>query len=70
MLAQFLDWDAPSSAKADQLWQCVEAAWTAVPQGYIQSIFDSMPRLGYINYFQSARSNFFLKGLSIIISHH
>ncbi|GFX91792.1 transposable element Tcb1 transposase [Trichonephila clavipes] len=31
-------------ATADQLWQYVEAAWTAVPQGYIPKLFDSMLR--------------------------
>ncbi|GFX71824.1 hypothetical protein TNCV_2010611 [Trichonephila clavipes] len=28
----------------DQLWQCVEASWSAVPQEHIQSLFESMPR--------------------------
>ncbi|GFW49217.1 transposable element Tcb1 transposase [Trichonephila clavipes] len=28
----------------DQLWQRVEAAWSAVPQEHIQSLFESMPR--------------------------
>ncbi|GFX76535.1 transposable element Tcb1 transposase [Trichonephila clavipes] len=27
----------------DQLWQRVEAAWSAVPQELIQNIFESMP---------------------------
>ncbi|GFX74334.1 hypothetical protein TNCV_3452821 [Trichonephila clavipes] len=27
----------------DQLWQNAEAAWTAVPDRYIQSLFVSMP---------------------------
>ncbi|GFS61723.1 hypothetical protein TNCV_2169501 [Trichonephila clavipes] len=36
--------DTPPAATSDQLWQYVEAARTAVPQGYIQSLFDSMPR--------------------------
>lgn len=44
MLAQRLARDTPPAATPDQLWQYVEAAWTAVPQGYIQSLFDSMPR--------------------------
>ncbi|GFY04498.1 transposable element Tcb1 transposase [Trichonephila clavipes] len=32
------------AATPDQLWQRVEAAWTAVPQEHIQSLFESMPR--------------------------
>ncbi|GFY06272.1 sodium-dependent multivitamin transporter [Trichonephila clavipes] len=32
------------AATPDQLWQRVEAAWSAVPQKYIQSLFESMPR--------------------------
>jgi len=32
------------AATADQLWQRVEAAWSAVPQELIQSLFESMPR--------------------------
>ncbi|GFY23603.1 transposable element Tcb1 transposase [Trichonephila clavipes] len=28
----------------DQLWQLVEAAWSAVPQEHIQSLFESMLR--------------------------
>ncbi|GFX06160.1 transposable element Tcb1 transposase [Trichonephila clavipes] len=35
MLAQRLVRDASSTAAPDQLWQYVEAAWTAVLQGYI-----------------------------------
>ncbi|GFV59251.1 transposable element Tcb1 transposase [Trichonephila clavipes] len=44
MLAQRLARNTPLAATPDQLWQYVEASWTAVPQGYIQSLFDSMPR--------------------------
>ncbi|GFU86033.1 hypothetical protein TNCV_3070351 [Trichonephila clavipes] len=29
---------------SNQLWQYVETAWTVIPQGYIQSLFDSMTR--------------------------
>ncbi|GFW64080.1 transposable element Tcb1 transposase [Trichonephila clavipes] len=32
------------AATPDQLWQREEAAWSAVPQEHIQSIFESMPR--------------------------
>ncbi|GFU19509.1 hypothetical protein TNCV_4371781 [Trichonephila clavipes] len=32
------------AATADQLWQRVEAACSAVPQELIQSLFESMPR--------------------------
>ncbi|GFW20438.1 hypothetical protein TNCV_4547051 [Trichonephila clavipes] len=35
MLAQRLFWNKPPAATPDQLWQYVEAPWTAVPQGYI-----------------------------------
>ncbi|UYV69994.1 hypothetical protein LAZ67_7001413 [Cordylochernes scorpioides] len=35
---------ASSAATADQLWQRVEAAWSAVPQEHIQSFIESMPR--------------------------
>ncbi|GFU13945.1 transposable element Tcb1 transposase [Trichonephila clavipes] len=34
----------PPAATADELWQRVEAAWSAVPQEHIQSLFESMPR--------------------------
>lgn len=44
MLAQRFARDAPPAATPNQLWQYVEAACTAVPQGYIQSLFDSIPR--------------------------
>ncbi|GFS66290.1 transposable element Tcb1 transposase [Trichonephila clavipes] len=40
MLAQQL---APAGTP-DLLWRYVEAAWTAVPQEYIQRLFTSMPR--------------------------
>ncbi|GFX08118.1 transposable element Tcb1 transposase [Trichonephila clavipes] len=59
MLAQQLAWDTLSAVTPDQLCQYVEAAWTAEPQGYIQSLFDSTPRRvavvvannrGYSNY--------------------
>ncbi|GFW69980.1 transposable element Tcb1 transposase [Trichonephila clavipes] len=33
-----------AAATPDQLWQRVEAAWSAVPQEHIQSLFESMPR--------------------------
>ncbi|UYV60256.1 hypothetical protein LAZ67_1000569 [Cordylochernes scorpioides] len=32
------------AATPDQLWQHVEAAWSAVPQEHIQNIFELMPR--------------------------
>ncbi|GFV54828.1 transposable element Tcb1 transposase [Trichonephila clavipes] len=34
----------PPAATADQLWQRVESAWSAVPQERIQSLFESIPR--------------------------
>ncbi|GFW21131.1 transposable element Tcb1 transposase [Trichonephila clavipes] len=36
----------PLAATPDLLWQRVEAAWSAAPQGHIQSLFESMPRRG------------------------
>ncbi|GFX01224.1 hypothetical protein TNCV_4581901 [Trichonephila clavipes] len=39
-----IDSDYTPAATPDQLWQRVEAAWSAVPQEHIQSLFESMPR--------------------------
>ena len=44
MIAERLARDTPPSATTDQLWQYVEAAWNAIPQQHIQSLFDSMLR--------------------------
>ncbi|GFW62276.1 transposable element Tcb1 transposase [Trichonephila clavipes] len=44
MVAQRLTQITPPAATPDQLWQRVEAAWSAVPQEHIQSIFESMPK--------------------------
>ncbi|GFS82618.1 transposable element Tcb1 transposase [Trichonephila clavipes] len=44
ILAHRLSRDAPSAATLDLFWQYVEAACIAVPQGYNQSLFDSIPR--------------------------
>ncbi|GFT30869.1 hypothetical protein TNCV_1682561 [Trichonephila clavipes] len=44
MIVQRLIQITPPAAIPDQLWQTVEAAWSAEPQEYIQSIFESMPR--------------------------
>ncbi|GFY02913.1 transposable element Tcb1 transposase [Trichonephila clavipes] len=44
MVAQRLTQITPPAATPDQFWQRVEAAWSAVPQEYIQSLFESMPR--------------------------
>ncbi|GFW53230.1 uncharacterized protein TNCV_3294771 [Trichonephila clavipes] len=43
MVAQRLTQIAPPAATPDQLWQRVEAAWSAVPQEHIQ-MFESMAR--------------------------
>ncbi|GFU33037.1 transposable element Tcb1 transposase [Trichonephila clavipes] len=43
MVAQRLTEITPPAATPDQLWQRVEAAWSAVPQEHIQSLFESMP---------------------------
>ncbi|GFW78581.1 transposable element Tcb1 transposase [Trichonephila clavipes] len=44
MVPQRLTHIAHPVATPDQLWQRVEASWSAVPQEHIQSLFDSMPR--------------------------
>ncbi|GFX93858.1 transposable element Tcb1 transposase [Trichonephila clavipes] len=44
MVAQRLTHITPPAATTDQLWQRVEAVWSAVPQEHIQSLFESMPR--------------------------
>ncbi|GFU24562.1 transposable element Tcb1 transposase [Trichonephila clavipes] len=44
MVAQRLTQIIPPAATPDQLWQRVEAGWSAVPQEHIQSLFESMPR--------------------------
>ncbi|GFU09425.1 transposable element Tcb1 transposase [Trichonephila clavipes] len=44
MVAERLTQITPPAATADQLWQRVEAAWSAVSQEHIQSLFESMPR--------------------------
>ncbi|GFT09691.1 transposable element Tcb1 transposase [Trichonephila clavipes] len=44
MVAQRLTQITPPAATPDLLWQRVEAAWSAVPQELIQSLFESIPR--------------------------
>ncbi|GFY30212.1 uncharacterized protein TNCV_3091191 [Trichonephila clavipes] len=44
MVAQRLTQITPPAATPDKLWQRVEAAWSAVPQEHIQSLFESKPR--------------------------
>ncbi|GFV57731.1 transposable element Tcb1 transposase [Trichonephila clavipes] len=44
MVAQRLTQITPPAAISDQLWKRVEAAWSAVPQEDIQSLFESMLR--------------------------
>ncbi|GFS57772.1 transposable element Tcb1 transposase [Trichonephila clavipes] len=44
MVAQRLTQITPPAATADQLWQRGEAAWSAVPQEHIRSLFESIPR--------------------------
>ncbi|GFV84274.1 transposable element Tcb1 transposase [Trichonephila clavipes] len=51
MFVQRLAWDTSPAATPEELWQYVEAAWTAVPEGYIQNLFDSMPS-GYSQQWQ------------------
>ncbi|GFV74791.1 transposable element Tcb1 transposase [Trichonephila clavipes] len=44
MVAQRLTQITLPDATPDQLWQRVEATWSAVPQEHIQSLYESMPR--------------------------
>ncbi|GFT21392.1 transposable element Tcb1 transposase [Trichonephila clavipes] len=44
MVAQRFTRITSPAATPDQLWQRGEAAWSAVPQEHIQSLFESMPR--------------------------
>ncbi|GFX09830.1 transposable element Tcb1 transposase [Trichonephila clavipes] len=44
MVAQRLIQITPPAVTSDQLWQRVEAAWSALPQEHIQSLFESMTR--------------------------
>ncbi|GFT28151.1 transposable element Tcb1 transposase [Trichonephila clavipes] len=44
MLVQQLDRDTPPTAIPDQLWQYGVQQSLQLPQGYIKSLFDSMPR--------------------------
>ncbi|GFV59743.1 uncharacterized protein TNCV_1908141 [Trichonephila clavipes] len=44
MVAQRLIQITPPAFPPDKLRQRVEAAWSAVPQEHIQSLFESMPR--------------------------
>ncbi|GFV63606.1 transposable element Tcb1 transposase [Trichonephila clavipes] len=44
IVAQRLTQITPPAATPDQLCQLVEAAWSAVSQEHIQSLFESMPR--------------------------
>ncbi|GFU66688.1 transposable element Tcb1 transposase [Trichonephila clavipes] len=44
MVAQRLTQITTPAATPDQLWQRVEAAWSAVPQEHTQSLFESMPK--------------------------
>ncbi|GFY05993.1 transposable element Tcb1 transposase [Trichonephila clavipes] len=43
MVVQRLTQITPPAATPDQLWQRVEAAWFAIPQEHIQSLFESIP---------------------------
>ncbi|GFV54918.1 transposable element Tcb1 transposase [Trichonephila clavipes] len=44
IVAERLTQITPPAATPDQLWKRVEAAWSAVRQEHIQSLFESMPR--------------------------
>ncbi|GFU46832.1 transposable element Tcb1 transposase [Trichonephila clavipes] len=43
-VAQRLTQNTPPAATTDQLWQRLKVAWSDVPQEYIQSLLESMPR--------------------------
>ncbi|GFU96787.1 transposable element Tcb1 transposase [Trichonephila clavipes] len=40
MVSQRLNQITPPAVTPDQLWQRVEAAWSAVPQEHIQSLYE------------------------------
>ncbi|GFV90183.1 transposable element Tcb1 transposase [Trichonephila clavipes] len=44
MVAQRMIRITTPATTPDQLWQRVEAAWSAVPQEHIPSLFESMPK--------------------------
>ncbi|GFT42474.1 transposable element Tcb1 transposase [Trichonephila clavipes] len=44
MVAQRMTQITSPAATPDQLWECVEVSRSAVPQEYIQSLFESMPK--------------------------
>ncbi|GFX29159.1 transposable element Tc3 transposase [Trichonephila clavipes] len=48
IVAQRLTHITPPAATPDHLWQRVEAAWSAVPQEHIQSLFESMTKRGAV----------------------
>ncbi|GFX51758.1 transposable element Tcb1 transposase [Trichonephila clavipes] len=43
-LAQRFVWGTPHAATPDQIWQYVEAVWTAVSQGNIRNLLESILR--------------------------
>ncbi|GFW22837.1 transposable element Tcb1 transposase [Trichonephila clavipes] len=59
------------AATPDQLWQRVEAAWSAVPQEHIQSLFESMLRREAVvisnNGCYSGRNHTSQKSINLII---
>ncbi|GFT12744.1 hypothetical protein TNCV_5094921 [Trichonephila clavipes] len=58
MIARRLTQITPPAATPEQLWQRVEAARSAVPQEYTQSLFESMPRrVAAVDRIQYALSN-------------
>ncbi|GFS60171.1 transposable element Tcb1 transposase [Trichonephila clavipes] len=76
MVTQRLTQITHPAAPPDQLWQRVEAAWSAVPQEYIQSLIESMPRCvaavisnngGYSVATDSGRIHTSLKSINLII---
>ncbi|GFV95282.1 transposable element Tcb1 transposase [Trichonephila clavipes] len=76
MVAQRLTQFTSPAATPDQLWQRVEAAWSAVPQEHIQSLSGSMPRRmatvisnndGYSVATDSCRNHTSQKSINLII---
>ncbi|GFU27495.1 transposable element Tcb1 transposase [Trichonephila clavipes] len=81
MVAQRLIHITPPAAIPVKLLKCVEAAWSAVPQEHIQSLFESMPRRvaavisnngGYSGYlfWQEAHFTEFYKFNHLILGQH
>ncbi|GFW15034.1 uncharacterized protein TNCV_983261 [Trichonephila clavipes] len=67
MVAQRLTLIAPPATTPDNLWKRVEAAWCAVPQEPIQSLFEPMPRRSFRSYYPYGL-NVIWKGESVLLA--